>query len=108
MITARLSSNSSVSAASSTATPTSARLSTFGSADFVHGRIEVRAQMPAGEWGGWVGFWLLPSEQTWQGKASCARVDLAEVGCWHEPIHRGRLDPARHVLSWTRPTLGVS
>lgn len=59
--------------------PTSARLSTIGSADFVHGKIQVRAKVAPGGWGGWSGIWLLPSEERGLGRASCARVNVVEV-----------------------------
>lgn len=59
--------------------PTSARLSTFGSADFVHGQVQVRAKVAPGGWGGWSGIWLLPSEERGLDQASCARVNVVEV-----------------------------
>lgn len=58
---------------------TSARLSTHGSADFLHGRVEVRAKVAPGGWGGWSAIWLLPSEDRGSPRASCARVNIVEV-----------------------------
>lgn len=58
---------------------TSVRLSTFGSADFLHGRIEVSAKAAPGGWGGWSGIWLLPSEERRLHSASCACVNIVEV-----------------------------
>lgn len=57
----------------------SARLSTFGSADFLHGKVEVRAKVAPGGWGGWSGVWLLPSEGQGLDHLSCARVNVVEV-----------------------------
>lgn len=84
VVTAQILNNTSPSSTASS-TMTSARLSTFSSADFLHGRVEVRAKLPIGGWGGWTGFWLMPSEATWREQASCVRVDIAEVKNSSEP-----------------------
>ena len=57
----------------------STRLSTYGSADFVHGRVEVRAKVTRGGWGGSSGIWLMPSENRRTDRPSCARVNIVEV-----------------------------
>lgn len=59
----------------------STRLSTYGSADFLHGRVEVRAKVTRGGWGGSSGIWLLPSEERRPDRPSCARVNIVEVIC---------------------------
>ncbi|CAM9765105.1 unnamed protein product, partial [Laminaria digitata] len=57
----------------------STRLSTYGSADFLHGRVEVRAKVIRGGWGGSSGIWLMPSEERRPDRPSCARVNIVEV-----------------------------
>ena len=59
----------------------STRLSTYGSADFLHGRVEVRAKVTSGGWGGSSGIWLMPSEERRPDRPSCARVNIVEVIC---------------------------
>lgn len=52
------------------------RISTFHSADFLYGRVEVRAKVASD---GFSGFWLTPSEEPVIGHTPCARVAIAEV-----------------------------
>ena len=59
----------------------STRLSTYGSADFLHGRVVVRAKVTRGGWGGSSGIWLMPSEERRPDRPSCARVNIVEVIC---------------------------
>lgn len=53
------------------------RISSFHSADFVYGRVEVRAKLASR---GSSGFWLMPSDAPVLGRTPCARVSIAEVG----------------------------
>lgn len=85
VITARHSNNTDDPWSSSSERGTSSgRVSTAGSADFVYGRVDVRAKMPLRGWGGLAGAWLVPSENIPRdGSPSCNRVDVMEVSNWH-------------------------
>jgi beta-glucanase (GH16 family) len=62
---------------------TSASLTTEGKAAWAHGRVEVRAKLPAGR-GTWPAIWMLGTNRTQVGWPACGEIDIMEfVG--HEP-----------------------
>ena len=66
-----------------TADYTSASLTTEGKASWSHGRIEVRAKLPAGR-GTWPAIWLLGTGYRTAGWPKCGEIDIMEhVG--HDP-----------------------
>lgn len=56
--------------------PPRGRIGTAHSANFVHGRVEIRAKVSSR---GLSGFWLMPSDAGTVGRTPCARVAIAEV-----------------------------
>lgn len=56
---------------------TSARIRTFGTANFLYGRIEVRAKFPAGR-GFWPAAWLMPRDSVYGGWAASGEIDIVE------------------------------
>lgn len=62
---------------------TSARLTTKGKGDFLYGRVEVRAKLPAGR-GTWPAIWMLPTDRAYGGWPKSGEIDIMEhVG--HDP-----------------------
>jgi beta-glucanase (GH16 family) len=57
---------------------TSARLSTKGKADWIYGRLEVRARAPEGQ-GAWAAAWMLPSEERYGAWAASGEIDILEL-----------------------------
>jgi beta-glucanase (GH16 family) len=81
----------------------SGRIRTKRRADWLHGRFEITAQLPAGK-GLWPAFWMLPSEETYGGWAASGEIDIMELrggepdrvhgtlhfgGAWPRNVHRG-------------------
>lgn len=62
---------------------TSARIRTKRRADWLHGRFEIRARLPAGR-GLWPAFWMLPTEERYGGWAASGEIDIMEFK-GHEP-----------------------
>ena len=68
---------------------TSARLTTLGKMDWLHGRLEARARLPCGR-GTWAGIWMMPTEgEAWP---SGGEIDIVEhvghdAGRIHGTIH---------------------
>lgn len=56
---------------------TSARLVTKNKADFLYGRIEVRAKLPAGR-GTWPAIWMLPTDWVYGGWPKSGEIDIME------------------------------
>jgi len=56
---------------------TSARLVTKGKADWLYGRIEIRAQLPAGR-GLWPAIWMLPTDWKYGGWPASGEIDIME------------------------------
>ena len=56
----------------------SARLRTVNSFNFRYGKIEVRAQMPRGDWI-WPAIWLLPAKNTYGQWPASGEIDVVEV-----------------------------
>jgi beta-glucanase (GH16 family) len=66
---------------------TSARLITKNKGDIKYGRIEVRAQLPAGL-GTWPAIWMLPTDWVYGGWPSSGEIDIMEhVGYDQDMIH---------------------
>ena len=56
---------------------TSARLVTKNKGDFLYGRIEVRAKLPAGR-GTWPAIWMLPTDWAYGGWPKSGEIDIME------------------------------
>ena len=72
---------------------TSARLITKNKRDFLYGRIEASAKLPAGV-GTWPAFWMMPAEWTYGGWPECGEIDIMEhvgydPGVVHGTVHTG-------------------
>ncbi len=70
---------------------TSARLVTKGKGDWLHGRIEVKAKLPAGK-GTWPAIWMLPTDWVYGGWPKSGEIDIMEhvgyeMGKVHGTIH---------------------
>lgn len=71
---------------------TSGRIRTIGLGDWLYGRIEVRAKLPAGR-GTWPAIWMLASDSPYGSWPAMGEIDIMEaVG--HEP---GRTNSAIHT-----------
>ena len=55
----------------------SARLRTAGKFAFKYGRIEIKAQLPKGDWL-WPAIWLLPADETYGGWPASGEIDIME------------------------------
>lgn len=66
---------------------TSARMVTKGKGDFLYGRFEVKAQLPAGK-GLWPAIWMLPTDNVYGGWPNSGEIDIMEqVGFDPDAIH---------------------
>lgn len=66
---------------------TSARLVSKGKGDFLYGRFEVRAKVPAGK-GTWPAVWMLPTDWTYGGWPNSGEIDILEhVGYDPDVVH---------------------
>ena len=66
---------------------TSARLVTRGKGDFLYGRFEIRAKLPAGK-GTWPAIWMLPTDWAYGEWPKSGEIDIMEhVGYDPEVIH---------------------
>ena len=57
---------------------TSARIRTKGKGDWLYGRIEVRARLPAGQ-GLWPAIWMMPTDDAYGGWAASGEIDIMEA-----------------------------
>lgn len=96
---------------------TSGRIHSQGKGDFLYGRAEVRAKLPAGQ-GTWSAIWMLPSDpfkyattcqagEDWQGSATCdawpnsGEIDIMEhVGYDMQTIHGTVHNEAYYWAKW--------
>jgi len=56
---------------------TSARLNTKGRAEFLHGKVEIRAKLPTGR-GTWPALWMLGANVDQVGWPACGEIDIME------------------------------
>mmetsp|Transcript_31297 Transcript_31297/g.105352 ORF Transcript_31297/g.105352 Transcript_31297/m.105352 type:complete len:234 (+) Transcript_31297:1055-1756(+) len=73
---------------------TSARIRTKHKGDWLYGKFEVRAKLPAGRPGVWPAIWLMPSENTYGGWPNSGEIDIMECVGWapgtiHASVHTG-------------------
>jgi len=96
---------------------TSGRIHSQGKGDFLYGRVDVRAKLPAGQ-GTWSAIWMLPSNpfkysttcqkgEDWQGSATCdawpnsGEIDIMEhVGYDMQTIHGTVHNKAYYWANW--------
>ncbi len=96
---------------------TSGRIHSQGKGDFLYGRADIRAKLPAGQ-GTWSAIWMLPSDpfkysttcqknEDWQGSASCdawpnsGEIDIMEhVGYDMQTIHGTVHNKAYYWANW--------
>jgi len=87
----------------------SARIRTKRRADWLYGRFEMSAQLPAGK-GLWPAFWMLPSEEKYGGWAASGEIDIMEYK-GHSPtvtygtLHFAGSGGAHEMLGGTKDTL---
>jgi beta-glucanase (GH16 family) len=72
---------------------TSARLNTKNKADWLYGKIEVRAKLPKGQ-GIWPAIWMLPTDEEFGGWPKSGEIDIMEVvghkpNTLHGTVHYG-------------------
>lgn len=96
---------------------TSGRIHTLGNKDFLYGKVEVRARIPAGQ-GTWAAIWMLPTDpfkysttcspnEDWQGSTTCdawpnsGEIDIMEyVGYNPTTIHGTVHNKAYYWMNW--------
>lgn len=80
---------------------TSARLVSKGSGDWLYGRIEARAKLPAGR-GTWPAIWMLPTGNAYGGWPRSGEIDIME----HVGFDPGTVHGSLHALNhnWTTGT----
>ena len=96
---------------------TSGRIHSQGKGDFLYGRVDVRAKLPAGQ-GTWSAIWMLPSDpfkysttcqenEDWQGSSTCdawpnsGEIDIMEhVGFDMQTIHGTVHNKAYYWENW--------
>ncbi len=80
---------------------TSARIQTMKKHDLLYGKIEVRAQLPAGQ-GTWPAIWTLPSDWIYGDWPNCGEIDIME----HSYNHLGEVHGSLHTgnNNWTNNT----
>jgi beta-glucanase (GH16 family) len=96
---------------------TSGRIHSQGKGDFLYGRVDVRAKLPAGQ-GTWSAIWMLPSNPfkystsceknaDWQGSSTCnawpnsGEIDIMEhVGYDMQTIHGTVHNKAYYWVNW--------
>ncbi|MGB3464294.1 MAG: family 16 glycosylhydrolase [Cyclobacteriaceae bacterium] len=74
---------------------TSSRLTTQGKAEFLYGRIDIRAQLPEGQ-GVWPALWMLGSNFASVGWPACGEIDIMEMIGGGE----GRDDTVHGTIHW--------
>jgi beta-glucanase (GH16 family) len=87
---------------------TSSRIRTKGKGDWLYGRIEARAKLPAGQ-GIWPAIWMMPTEERYGGWPHSGEIDIMEL-VGHEPnkvhgtLHYSRAG-GRHTYTGTNTAL---
>lgn len=74
---------------------TSARLISKGKGDFLYGRFEIRARLPAGR-GTWPAIWMLPTDQAYGGWPKSGEIDIME----HVGYDPGRIHVTMHTEAY--------
>ena len=83
---------------------TSARLVSKGSGDWLYGRIEVRAKLPAGR-GTWPAIWMLPTGDAYGRWPRSGEIDIMEhVGYDMGQVHGSLHSLAHNWTTGTQPT----
>ncbi len=86
---------------------TSARLVSKGAGDWLYGRVEVRAKLPAGR-GTWPAIWMLPSGDAYGRWPRSGEIDIMEhVGFDMNRIHGSLHSLAHNWLTETQPTASI-
>jgi beta-glucanase (GH16 family) len=86
---------------------TSARMSTRNKGDWKYGRIEVKAQLPAGT-GIWPAIWMLPTKWEYGGWPKSGEIDIMEnVGYWPDSILGTVHTNAYNGMLGTQKTKGI-
>lgn len=86
---------------------TSARLVTKGKGDWLYGRIEVRAKLPAGR-GCWPAIWMLPTDWKYGGWPASGEIDIMEnVGFMPDSIFGSIHTKSFNHVIHTQKTKGV-
>jgi beta-glucanase (GH16 family) len=76
-------------------TYSSARLVTRGKGDWLYGRVEVRAKLPAGA-GSWPAIWMLPTDWVYGAWPNSGEVDIME----HVGKDPGKIHASTHSLTY--------
>lgn len=74
---------------------TSARLVSKGKGDFLYGRFEIRAKLPAGR-GTWPAIWMLPTGQVYGGWPKSGEIDIME----HVGFDPGNIHVTAHTQAY--------
>lgn len=86
---------------------TSARLVTKNKGDWQYGRVEVRAQLPAGK-GMWPAIWMLPTNWEYGGWPRSGEIDIMEnVGYWPDSVFGTVHTEAYNGMLGTQKTKGT-
>lgn len=88
---------------------TSASLTTHGKAAWTHGRIEVRAKLPAGR-GTWPAIWTLGTDIGEAGWPACGEIDIMEhvgfdPGTIHANVHTAKYNHVKKTNKGDRTTV---
>ncbi len=88
---------------------TSASVTTHGKAAWAHGRVEVRAKLPAGR-GTWPAIWMLGDNIRQVGWPACGEIDIMEFvgfepGVVHATVHYRKSGQARHSSKGDKLTI---
>lgn len=73
----------------------SARMVSKGKGDFLYGRFEVRAKLPAGR-GTWPAIWMLPTDWAYGGWPDSGEIDIME----HVGFDQGRVHVTMHTKAY--------
>ena len=91
---------------------TSARISTKGKGDWLYGRIDVGAKLPAGT-GLWPAIWMLPSDSIYGAWAASGEIDIVEMkgrlpNQIHSTVHYRKYPGNAHKGTGAQNPLGLT